>query len=418
MGRATFRLTAWVLAVGLGAAGVAGAAEWPQFLGPNRDATSPEKGLMRRWPPGGPKVLWTVKTGPGYGGAAIRDGQVYMMDRERGRTDILRVFDLATGKELWKFGYPAPGRISHPGSRSTPAVGERLVVIVGPKGHVHCLDRTTHRVVWKKHLLEDYGTRGPTWAVAQSALIYKDMVILAPQSAKVGVAALDLATGRVRWESPPVGPMEYASPMLRTVGGVEQVTIVNREGVSAVDAATGRLLWRYRHPCRILVPPMTALGEGRFFVTGGYNAGSAIIRVTKGSGGFEVTELARIEKVGSHIHPALFHDGYLYALCNTNERKDGLVCFDLQCRIVWQTGWSPNLSKGGSILTADGLIYQMDGATGELHIVEPSPEGFKSLDKVKLLGGREIWGPLALSDGYLVIRDQSQMKCVDIKPNR
>jgi len=163
---------------------------------------------------------------------------------------------------------------------------------------------------------------------------------------------------------------------------------------------------------------MTALGEGRFFVTGGYNAGSAIIRVTKGSGGFEVTELARIEKVGSHIHPALFHDGYLYALCNTNERKDGLVCFDLRCRIVWQTGRSPNLSKGGSILTADGLIYQMDGATGELHIVEPSPEGFKSLDKVKLLGGREIWGPLALSDGYLVIRDQSQMKCVDIKPGR
>jgi len=393
MGRATFRLTAWVLAVGLGAAGVVGAAEWPQFLGPSRDATSPEKGLMRSWPEGGPKVLWTVRTGPGYGGAAVRDGQVYMMDRERGRTDILRVFDLATGKELWKFGYPAPGRISHPGSRSTPAVGERLVVIVGPKGHVHCLDRATHRVVWKKHLLEDYGTKGPTWAVTQSALIYKDMVILAPQSRRVGITALDLATGRVRWESPPVGPMDYASPMLRTVGGVEQVTIVNREGVSAVDAATGRLLWRYRHPCRILVPP-------------------------KGAGGFEVTELARIEKVGSHIHPAFFHGGYLYALCNTNERKDGLVCFDLRCRIVWQTGRSPNLSKGGSILTADGLIYQMDGATGELHIVEPSPKGFRSLDKVKLLGGREIWGPLALSDGYLIVRDQMQMKCLDIKPGR
>ncbi|MEA3367734.1 MAG: hypothetical protein U9R68_06435, partial [Planctomycetota bacterium] len=178
------------------------------------------------------------------------------------------------------------------------------------------------------------------------------------------------------------------------------------------------LLWKYDHRCRILVPPMTELPESRWFVTGGYNAGSAVIRVTKGAGGFQVEELARIDKVGSHIHPGLLHEGNVYTLCNTNSRADGLVCFDPQCRIVWQTRKDPYLCKGGSILTADNLIYIMDGAKGDLHIVAPSADGFKSLDKVKLLGGRDIWGPLALADGYLVIRDQQQMKCVDIKPGR
>jgi len=410
--------TGLILALLAGVTAAGAGAEWPQFLGPNRDATSPESGLMRAWPEGGPKVLWTVEVGPGYGGAAIRDGQVFIMDRQKEQADILRVFDLKTGKELWKFGYAAPGRISHSGSRSTPAVGETSIYIVGPKGHFHCIDRQTHKVVWKKNLLTDYTTSEPKWSVSQSPLLYKDTVIVAPQAEKVGVAAFDQATGAVKWESGSVGPMDYASPMLRTLDGVEMVTIVNREGASAVAVGTGKGLWQYRHRCRILVPGMTQMPGGRFFVTGGYNAGSAIIHVTKQGADFRVQELAKIDNVGSHLHPGLLYEGHIYALCNTNERRDGLVCFDDKLHIVWQTGRSPNLDKGGSVLTADGLIYIMDGRQGDLHIVQPSPQGFQSLDKVTLLGGKEIWGPLALSDGYLVIRDQSQMKCVDIKPGR
>src|SRR5215813_8510832 len=61
--------------------GTAAAVDWPQFRGPGGDGTSPESGLTRTWPAEGPKVLWTIRLGPGYGGAAIRDGQVYLLDR-------------------------------------------------------------------------------------------------------------------------------------------------------------------------------------------------------------------------------------------------------------------------------------------------------------------------------------------------
>jgi len=394
---------------------LAQAEEWPWFMGPRGDGTSTEKGLIRSWPAGGPKVLWRVSVGKGYGAAAIRDGEVFLMDRVGDRADALRCFDLETGREKWRFQYDAPGKLSHDGARTTPAVTDRFVFIIGPFGHFHCVDRKTHKAVWKKNLLADFGTKRPTWGVAQSPLLYNDMVIVAPQSKRIGLAAYDQATGKERWHSPPTGRMTYATPKLITLEGEKQATFISQEGVVAVDAETGRELWRYKHPCRIPVPNVSELGGGRLFVTGGYNAGSAFIDVSRRNGKWTVTEAAKIDKIGSHCHAGLVWQGHVYALCNTNERRDGLVCFDRNGKLLWQTKRNPNLDKGGSILTADGVIYIMDGRTGELYIMQPSPEKFIALDKAKLLSGREIWAPLALCDGRLVIRDHSQMKCVDLR---
>ena len=74
-------------------------ADWPQYLGPNRNATSDEKGLLRSWPAEGPKVLWRIDLGPGYGGAAVSDSKVYLLDRIRSKKDVLRCLDLDTGRE-------------------------------------------------------------------------------------------------------------------------------------------------------------------------------------------------------------------------------------------------------------------------------------------------------------------------------
>jgi len=398
-----------------GSAALAIGADWPQFMGPNGDGTSAEKGLLRAWPAAGPKVLWKVEMGPGYGGAAIRDGKVYALDRSGQQKDVLRCLDLGSGKEEWTFSYDAPGDINHNGSRSTPAVTEKFVYTVGPFGQFHCLDRTTHQVVWKKNLLTDYGTKPPRWAVAQSPLLYENLVVVAPQADQAGIVAFDQATGAEKWRSAEIGAMGYCSPMKITLDHVDQIVVVTPLGIAAVRASDGKVLWKYAHPCKIPIPNVTVLNGGRLFVTGAYLAGSAVIQVSQAGGNWSVKELASINQMGGHCHPALLFQDHLYLLCNINERSDGMVCLDLAGKVVWQTKNTPNLDKGGSILTADGLMYVMDGRTGELHIVELSPQAFKSLDKAKLLEYKEIWGPLALAGGKLVIRDQSQMKCVDLQ---
>ncbi len=406
----------WLLAAAFSTCiGAAYGSDWPQFMGPNGDGTSPETGLLRAWPAAGPKVLWTVPLGAGYGGAAVRDGKVFVLDRQEQKQDVLRCLELATGKELWNLGYEAPGRIDHDGSRSTPAVTSDRVYAIGPFGNLRCVDIATHKLLWQKNIVTDFGASAPRWAVAQSPLLYKDMVIAAPQGGSVGLVAFDQATGQEKWRSEAVGTMAYGSPMLLQVDGIDQVAIVNGKGAAAVGAQDGKLLWQFAHPCKIAIPNITALGRGKFFITGAYTAGSAIFQVTRQDGKWAAQEVARIDKIGGHCHPGLAYQGHIYVLCNVNERSDGMVCFDSDGKLVWQTKSNPNFDKGGSVLTADGTMYAMDGRTGELHIVQPSPAGFKSLGQAKLLEGREIWAPLALADAKLLIRDQTQMKCLDIK---
>lgn len=77
--------------------------DWPQYLGPERNSKSPQKNLLRSWPEGGPEILWTVNVEQGYGGPVVKDGRVFLLDRDDEVGDNLRCFDLSDGEELWNF---------------------------------------------------------------------------------------------------------------------------------------------------------------------------------------------------------------------------------------------------------------------------------------------------------------------------
>ena len=408
------RILVLTLTVVLATAACVAMADWPQFLGPARNGVAPDAKLARPWPADGPKVLWTVKLGIGFGGPSIKDGKVYLLDRVDDAQDVLRCFDFAEGKELWNFAYDAPGKLDHNGSRSTPTVDDKYVFIIGPFGHFHCVDKATHKPLWRKHLLEDFQSKRPNWGVAQSPLLYKDAVIVAPLGTKAGVVAFEKATGEIKWQSRPFGRMAYASPLVTTIGGVEQVVMLGNNRVAGVDVADGTLLWTYAgYRCQIPIPGPMPIGDGRIFLTGGYNAGSAMIRVRRGEGKFTAEQVFKEKKLGSQLHNPLLHQGHLYLNCNTNSRQDGLVCMDLDGNVKWQTSRSPNFERGNLIL-ADGVILIMDGRSGVLRVVEPDPKGYKELAQAKVLAGRSIWAPMALSDGKLLLRDQGRMKCLDV----
>ena len=59
------------------------AQDWPQYLGPNRDSTSPQKALLRTWPENGPEILWTIDVGIGFGGPVVKDGKVYLVGTKK-----------------------------------------------------------------------------------------------------------------------------------------------------------------------------------------------------------------------------------------------------------------------------------------------------------------------------------------------
>src|SRR4051794_39167242 len=56
--------------------------DWPEWLGAKRDGVWRETGILEKFPPGGPKVLWRSPLGPGYSGPSVANGRVYLMDRQ------------------------------------------------------------------------------------------------------------------------------------------------------------------------------------------------------------------------------------------------------------------------------------------------------------------------------------------------
>jgi outer membrane protein assembly factor BamB len=402
------------------------AADWPGYLGPNRDGTSSEKGLLRSWPKEGPKVLWTVPVGVGYGGPAVSAGKVYLLDRDEAVGDALRCLDLSNGKELWKFAYRAPGKVDHPGSRTTPAVDGDYVYTCGPQGELYCIRTDTHKPVWNKNIWRDFGGGGlPRWAITQNPLIYGNLVIVAPQAPQATVVAYDKLTGELKWKSPVLsGSAGYVSPSIVKVGGEDHLVMImaaagsgrNAGGgsVNGIDPLNGRALWSYGNwQCSIPIPHAVDAGEGRMLITGGYRAGAAMIKVQKKEdGGYGVTELYKNADFGSHTQPPILYNNYFYSQYTTNERNDGLVCMSMEGKIMWKTGEDPLFDKGGGVL-ADGLLLSVDG-NRKLYLIEPAPDGFKPLASAELLEPGENWAPIALVDGKLIIRDQRNLKCVEV----
>ncbi|TWT71531.1 outer membrane biogenesis protein BamB [Crateriforma conspicua] len=433
--------------------------DWPQFLGPDRNSTSAESGLLRAWPEAGPEVMWKVAVGKGYGGPVVKDGKVYLLDRDDEVGETLRCFNLGDGKELWSYAYEAEGSVMFPGSRGVPTIDGDYVFTCGHNGDLHCIDITTHKPVWKANVWTDFGGKPPSdgggrrfggsepggfpiWAITQNPLVYGDFLIVASQAPEAGVVAYDKRTGDVKWKTPSLGYVGYVSPNIVKVDGKDHLVMVtpstnpfqrsspdeNKRGkFIGFDPLTGEQLWEYDNwNCHISVAPAIDAGENRVLVVGGYELGATMVKIEKKDGKYFATEIFTTEEFGDQTKPPLLHNGHFYAQYGTNNRRDGLVCMNMDGEIMWKTKRDPGFNKGSMIL-ADGLILATDGEKS-LYLIEPDPTEFMPLASAELLGeggdssgiagrigGRtQNWAPIALSDGKLLIRDHSQMICVKV----
>ena len=420
------------------------ASDWPQYLGPDRNSTSPEKGILRSWPEGGPEVLWRAAINRGFGGPVIKDGKVYLLDRDDEVGDTMRCFDLSNGKELWKFCYEAKGSVMFPGSRSVPVVDGDYVYSCGHNGDLYCIDINTHKPVWNKNIWTDFeGDSLPIWAITQCPLVYGDLLIVASQAPEAGVVAYNKLTGEVKWKTPNLGNESYASPSVAKIDGQDHIVMVisstnpigHRElpqtlgNITGIEPLTGKILWQYKDwQNHISVPSAYDVGNNKVLVLGGYETGIVMLEIKKQEdGSYNAVELFKHNNFGDHTKPPIMHNGYFYAQYSTNSARDGLVCMNMDGEIMWKTQRSPAFDKGSMILV-DGLIISTDGRT-KLYLIEPDPSAFKPIASAELLnqggtdsegialqvgGSTQNWAPLALSNGKLLIRDQKQLMCVKV----
>ncbi len=443
----------------------ASASDWPRFQGTSGNGISEETGLIHQFPAEGLSAQWTVEVGRGYGGAAIRDGEVYILDRSAEEKDVLRAFDLETGTERWSFENEVPGRLMYAGSRNVPTVEEELIYAMGGFGQVYCINRQTGEAEWILDLVKEYDGEMPMFGYANSPLVVEDLVIVAPMGQEVGLLALDRFTGDEVWTTPGVGT-SHSTPVLLELMGEPQILFLSahidmsvfenmpadatpppppepgEEGSAVPEhmadfqvrgtglltsvSPEGEVLWQWDgYFCSTPIPPPMKIDDRRLFLTGGYSAGSVLIELVDGDEGVEVKELFRHER-GTQIHLPVRSGDHLYLLANENNndprrrrKNGGLMCLDLEGNEKWRTGDDPYLGRGNVVL-ADGMLLVQDGYNGTLRLVEPTPEAYRPIAQSKIFDlserrDHQVWAPMALSHGRLVMRSQEEMKCLDLR---
>jgi len=412
---------AFIVAVLKGPASSTGAASWPQWRGPNQNDISPDQGLLKEWPTGGPKKVWTYdKAGMGYAGFSLAGGTLFTMGT---REDGLYVIAIGAndGQEIWAQKAGADDQKPYNtgwghGPRSTPTFDEGKVFALGPQGTLDCLDAAKGTPVWAKDLVKDFGGRPGGWGFSESPLVDGDRLIVAPGGTDAPLVALNKKTGDVIWKAAieGAGPAEYASVLVTEIEGVRQYIKFFQTILVAVNAETGAEIWRSAWPRgKTAVIPTPIVDGNRIYITSGYGAGSKLIEVKGGMATdlWDNTEMKNhhggVIKVGDHLYG--FSDG------------GGLVCQS------WETGkleWNEKSQflQKGSVHVADGMLYCLNESDGTVTLVEVSPKAFSQKGQFKLdpqSPNRNpkgaVWTHPVVLNGKLYLRDQEFISCFEVK---
>jgi len=399
---------------------------WTRFRGADYDnIVKNSVSLKSSWSGNEPEIKWSVDLGEGHAGAAIYEGKVYVMDYDEAtRSDALRCFSLEDGKELWRRSYGVTLKRNHGMSRTVPAVTADYVLTIGPRCHVMCVKRENGDLLWGLDMVEKYQTEVPLWFTGQCPMIDGNKAILAPGGTSVMIA-VDMATGKVLWETPNPGgiKMSHSSIMPWTFKGKKMYVYSAVGAILAVSAEgpdEGKILWQstaWNHA--VVAPAPVCFPDGKIFLTAGYGAGSMVVKVSQAGSGYKVDVLKQYapkDGMACEQQTPVVWDGMMYAI----EPKDAgllrnqLICVDPNdvTKVIWTSGKDGRFGLG-PYLIADQKMYILDDE-GVLTMVKPDKKKYVQLAQKKIIDGVDAWGPMALADGYLVLRDSKKMYGVKV----
>jgi outer membrane protein assembly factor BamB len=399
---------------------VAGAADWPQWRGPQRDGVSRETGLLQQWPEGGPKLLWQITDiGLGYSTPAVVGERLYLLGNEGMDDEFVESLDIKDGKRVWlaRLGKVGPNQgPPYPGARSTPTVdGERLYAL-GSDGDLACLETATGKPLWQKNLRSEFGGKPGTWAYSESPLVDGDVLVCTPGGAEATLVALDKQTGEVIWKSAVADADQaaYASVIVVEAEGVKQYVQFLQKGVVGVDAKTGTFLWRYDatakgSPANIPTPVAHA---GQVY-SGTGRGGGGLVKLRADNGQFIAEQVYFDKGLPTAIGGAVLLDGFLYG---TNGQA--LICAEFASGKVQ---WQDRCIGTGAVCFADGCLY-IHGENGEVALVEAKSDAYHELGRFTPpdqpdRGRSKAWAYPVVSGGRLFVRDMNTLWCYDVAVN-
>ena len=384
----------------------AAAANWNQWLGPQRNAISAETDLLKRWPVGGPKEVWRQAIGGGFSGIAVVNNRIYTMILDNGNEYII-CFNVRNGNEIWRF--KSGGHFKEyqggDGPRTTPTVEDGRLYTVSAHGQIYALDAITGKKLWEYNLVKDFGGQQPHFGYSISPLIEGDLILFEGGGQEQGLIALDKKNGHVIWVAPNA-KTGYSSPIAVTIHGVRQVVFFTGEAALGINPQNGFLYWHFPWKTSYDINAATPVfvAPDKIYISSGYDTGAGLIRLNKTGDTFSTTSVWTNRFMKNHFSTSVLVDKYLYGFDNSI-----LKCLDAN---TGAERWKQRGYGKGTLIVADSHLIIL-GEQGNLGLAKPSPQGFEEISSTVVLQGK-CWTVPTVANGKLYIRNTTEMVCLDL----
>ena len=387
------------------------AGDWPQVLGPTRNAVAINETLAANWQDEKPTKLWEVSVGEGYAGPAVRDDRVCIFHRVNG-DERLDCYDAISKKKLWstrwKSGYGG-GIDSDRGPRCVPIITGDRVLVFGAGGDLHCVQFEDGAKLWSRSLAKQFKAKDGYFGFGSTPIVSGENVLVnvGGDRANAGIVALNLQDGELRW-SKLADQASYSSPIPWKKESQDGVIFVTRMNLLGLRPTDGRILFQVPFGARgptVNASSPVLLADGCVFVTASYRIGAKCFDLTGVDD--ESTKPKLIwesdSALSSQYPTPVYDSGFLYGV---HGREDGaagsLRCIDAK---TGEVRWSQDGVGMAHVVKADGKLLVMT-TEGQLSLVKLSPERFAELGKVSIADTTTRALP-ALSNGRLFVKDVS-----------
>ena len=371
---------------------------WPKWRGPQGNNHSDEKGLIKRFPDGGPKIVWRQELGSGFSGLSIAEDHLYTLFGRGGR-EYVACFNADTGAEKWKIDLDedfSQGRSFGP--RATPCVDGNRVYAAGASGEFCCLNTQDGKEIWSFNLYEKFGMPTHEEGLSCSPLIDGQKVLMATGNSAF---AFDKSNGKLIWRSLQE-KMNHSTPAIAKLDGKQQMIVLTAGNLVGLNPEDGKEHWRFPQRGVNCVTPVVGPGN-QVFTGAAYGFGCQLVKVANDS----PSQVYKNSALSTHHATAMLYQRHLYGF---HDRPGIFKCVEFATGDEKWVSRSPG--KGKLIIADEQLIIVSEH--GELILAKPTPEGYHQTAKAKVVSGTCFTAP-SLVKGKLYVRSDNEMVCIDLK---
>jgi len=429
----------------------ASAADWPQWMGPSRDGTWNESGIVEKFPTGGPKILWRTPIGGGYAGPAVAGGKVVVTDfvrstgdatndvnarsQVRGKERVL-CLQAANGQVLWQHEYDCPYNISYPsGPRTTPAIDGNAtdgskVYTLGAEGHLFCFDLQTGKIAWAKELKKEYKIEAPMWGFCGHPLVDGNKLICLVGGQGSVAVAFDKNTGKELWRALSAPDPGYCPPKIVTAGGTRQLLIWHPQSLNSLDPETGKLYWSEKLEPQYGMACSMPQQAGDYLYVSAIGKCAALFKLDRSKPAAEIVWEGK-------PNTAVFCSNSTPLIEGNNLDRSTIYGADCEFgnlravelatgKRLWETfeptsGTDRRAPHGTAFLTKNGDRHFLFSETGELILARLAPEKYDEISRFKLLeptneafGRPVVWSHPAYANRCIFARNDKEIVCANL----